>query len=75
MKYIEELSLGDTFTHMDQIFVLTSDFRTNGSRLCYSLLNGQPAWFSNQTMVEHNPIYILDKDSNTIPVKITEKIS
>ena len=73
MKYIEELSIGDTFSYKDQIFLLTSDFKSNGSRLCYSLINGQPSWLANQTMIEHNPIYILDKDNNTIPVKITAK--
>lgn len=73
MKYIEELDIGDTFTYKDHLFVLTSDFKSNGFRLCYSLISGQPSWLTNQTMIEHNPIYILDKDNNTIPVKITAK--
>lgn len=73
MKYIEELSLGDTFLYQDQLLLLTSDFKANGSRLCYSLTNGLPIWLSNQTIVEHNPVYSLDKDNNTIPVKTTKK--
>lgn len=73
MKYIEELNIGDTFTYKDQVFVLTSDYKSNGARLCYSLVNGQPCWLTSQTIIEHNPIYILDKDNNTIPVKITTK--
>lgn len=73
MKYIEELHIGDTFSYKDQLFLLTSDFKSNGHRLCYSLISGQPSWLANQTMIEHHPIYILDKDNNTIPVKITTK--
>lgn len=73
MKYLEELSLGDTFSFKDQMFVLTSDFKNNGSKLCYSLINGQPCWLMSQTIVEHTPIYILDKDNNTIAVKTTSK--
>lgn len=73
MKYIEELNIGDTFTYKDQMFLLTSDYKSNGSRLCYSLVNGQPCWLTSQTIIEHNPIYILDKDNNIIPVKITTK--
>lgn len=73
MKYIEELNIGDTFTYKDQMFLLTSDYKSNGSRLCYSLVNGQPCWLTSQIIIEHNPIYILDKDNNIIPVKITTK--
>lgn len=73
MKYIEELNFGDTFSYKDQILILTSDFRSNGSRLCYSLNNGQPCWLTNQTIVEHCQVYILDKDNNIIPIKTTNK--
>lgn len=73
MKYVEELDCGDTFSFKDQIFLLTSDFKANGSRLCYSLIDGYPSWIPNQTMVNHNPVYILDKDNNTISIKPTKK--
>lgn len=73
MKYLEELNLGDTFSLKGQMFVLTSDFKNNGSKLCYSLINGQPLWLNDQTIVEHTPIYILDKENNTIAVKTTSK--
>lgn len=73
MKYIEELECGDTFSHNDQVFVLTSDFKSNGSRLCYSLISGQPTWFQNNAMIEHDPVYTLDKDNNILPIKTTQK--
>lgn len=74
MKYLEELELGDTFSLEDKLYILTSDFKSNGQRLCYSLSDGYASWFKNQTIIDHTPIYILDKDNNTIPVKITKKI-
>jgi hypothetical protein len=73
MKYIEELNLGDTFSYKDNIFVLTSDFKSNGYKLCYSLGTGNAHWLASQTIVEHSPTYILDKDNNIIPIKITNK--
>lgn len=73
MKYIEELESGDTFVLKDITYVLTSDFRSNGQRLCYSLITGFPLWLKADTIVDHEPIYILDKSNNTIPVKITKK--
>ena len=73
MKYIEELECGDTFTLKDKTYLITSDFRSNNQRLCYSLIDGFPSWIADNTIVDHTPIYILDKDNNTIPVKITQK--
>lgn len=73
MKYLEELTVGDSFSYKDELFLLTSDFKSNGNRLCYSLLNGLPNWLGSQTMVETCPIYFLDKDNNTISVRITPK--
>ena len=73
MKYIEELIVGDSFSYQSHMFLLTSDFKSNGDRLCYSLSNGLPHWFSDQTIVENAPIYTLDKDNNIIPIKITLK--
>jgi hypothetical protein len=73
MKYVEELVAGDCFSYQNQVFLLTSDFKSNGDRLCYSLLTGFPNWLSSQAIVESCPIYILDQDNNTIPIKATPK--
>jgi hypothetical protein len=73
MKYLEELKPGDSFLYQNQLFLLTSDFKANGNKLCYSLVSGFPAWLNSQSIVEQCPIYILDKDNNTIPVNITPK--
>lgn len=71
MKYLEELGAGDSFSYQNQTWLLTTDFKSNGQRLCYSLITGFPNWINSQTIVETCPIFILDKDNNTIPLKIS----
>jgi hypothetical protein len=73
MKYVEELSSGDCFEYDSKKFLLTADFRKNGSRLAYSLTDGLSSWISSQSIVEILPIYYLDKENNIIPIKITKK--
>lgn len=68
MKYIEELTPGETFDLEDSKFVLTVDFKKNGSRLAYSLNNGSPKWIEGDTIVYVEPVYTLDEDQNICPV-------
>ena len=68
MKYLEELNAGECFVYKEQKFLLTSDFKRDGSRLCYSLVSGYPNWLSSQDIVEPLSIYFLDKDNNIIPI-------
>lgn len=72
MKYIEELECGDTFSYKDMMYLLTSDFKSNGNKLCYSLSNGFPIWLSSETIVNHEPIYFVN-NSNIIPIKPVSK--
>ena len=69
MKYIEELANGDCFLYNTSTFITTIDFDKNRNRLCINLAAGTPRWFTPETMVEKNPIFILDDDSNILPVK------
>jgi len=70
MKYLEELQPGDCFTNnKDQKFLLTSDYKNNGSRLCFSLSNGYPSWISSQDIVEPLILYSLDKENNIVAIK------
>lgn len=69
MKYLEELTSGQTFKIDNFYWILTSDFKANGKRLCYGLKDGYPKWLDGNTIVEINPIYGLDKDNNIIPIK------
>lgn len=74
MKYVEELSNGDTFRIDNKFFLLTSDFKKSGAKLAYSLDNGCAKWFDSQTIVESQPIYILDENNNTIPVRVVYNV-
>ena len=69
MKYIEELSAGDTFTQADKVFIMTCDFKSNGKRLGIRFDDGFPIWFDASSMVEPTPVYQLDKDNNVVPIK------
>lgn len=73
MKYAEELSAGDCFLYNNSKYLLTSDFRKNGSRLAYSVTNGFSLWIESNAMVDLLPIYYLDKDNNIIPIKPIKK--
>lgn len=74
MKYIEELENGDSFVYNQTPFIITTDFDKKRCRLCVDLSSGMHRWFDPDTMVEHNPIFSLDKDSNIIPIKETKQI-
>lgn len=69
MKYLEELSHGETFKIDNTYWLLTSDFKSNGQKLSYSLKDGNPKWFDSNTIVELSPVYSLDKENNILPIK------
>jgi hypothetical protein len=69
MRYIEELVNGDCFVYNTSTFIITIDFDKIRNRLCIDLATGIPRWFSPETMVEKNPIFILDNNNNILPIK------
>jgi hypothetical protein len=69
MKYIEELKSGDTFSFNDQFFLLSSDFKKDGKRSAISFENGFAQWFRSDEIVNETPIFYLDENNNTIPIK------
>lgn len=69
MKYIEELVPGDIFVSENHLFILTIDFKKNGSRLCVSLINGQPKWMNSDSIVHTEQLYKLDNNNNITPIK------
>lgn len=69
MKYIEELSPGECFISENKHFILTYDFKKNGSRLCYDLKSGNAQWLDSTTIVDIEPIYAIDKNNNFYPIK------
>ncbi len=73
MKYIEELSAGETFLSDNIMYLLSTDFKKNGSRLGFSLNSGFAKWFESDKIIEPQSIYFLDADNNIIPIKETPK--
>jgi hypothetical protein len=68
MKYIEELESGQTFAKNNNIFILTTDYKKDGSRLAVSIEQGNLRWFSSNEMVDIAPIFKLDENNNVIPI-------
>lgn len=69
MKYIEELKNAETFKFEDQYWFLTGDFKSNGQRLCFNMNSGLARWLKASDIVEITPVYTLDKENNTVPIK------
>lgn len=69
MKYIEELSYGECFRYENCLYILTSDFKNNRTKLCYNLSTGFPAWLKDDCMIDICPIYTLSQENNLIPVR------
>lgn len=70
MKYIEELDSGNIFSYNDNVYLLTIDFKKNGSRLAFSIKDGTPSWFKSECIVEQISLYTLDSANNITPLKI-----
>jgi hypothetical protein len=82
-KYIEELKAGDAFTVMmteeDSVennqpkYVLSCDFKSNGQRMCISLIDGTSRWLDPNCVVLVHELYTMDKENCIIAVKETKK--
>jgi hypothetical protein len=73
MKYIEELSAGDCFEQSGQYYILSSDFRANGKRMCLSLFNGFSHWMDGDCIVNQTDLFTMDKESSIIAIKERKK--
>jgi len=69
MKYIEELLIGDCYQYNGKQYIITTDYKQNGSRLCVSLIDGSTHWVSSDTMIDPIDIFTVDQDSNIIAIK------
>jgi len=74
MKYIEELISGDCFTFKNSYYIISSDFKANGSKLCFNLNSGNPIWMNSDTIVDQIQIYTMDEKNTIIPIKETTKV-
>jgi|LakMenE18May11ns_1017448.scaffolds.fasta_scaffold9683108_3 hypothetical protein len=68
-KYIEELKHADCFNYLDNLYIVTADFKKSGEKNCINLKNGCASWFKPNTIVQESSLYSLDKDNNFYPIK------
>jgi hypothetical protein len=73
MKYLEETNTGLCVLYESNYYILSSDFKSNGSRMCVNLLNGSNRWIDGNAMVKIIPLYRMDKENNIIPLRETKK--
>lgn len=73
MKIIEELSNGDTFEVGGEKYLLSADFKKNGTRSAIALNTGVTKWFGPNEIVNALPLFYLDEEQNIVPVKHIEK--
>jgi hypothetical protein len=72
MKYLEELIPGSFFSHNNEKFLLTSDFRLNKNQKrfnCINIINGSSRWVDDNTTVEVIYLYYQDEDKNLVLLK------
>lgn len=68
-KFIEELSIGDFFEVENKKYILTSDFKKNGDRLCVDIDNGSCRWMKPDCHANVLSLYTMDANNNFMPIK------
>jgi hypothetical protein len=65
MKYLEELKPGECFCITKELFIVTMDFKKDGSRMVVNLNSGISRWMNGSTVCDISPIFTLDNENNT----------
>ncbi len=73
MKYLESVNSGNCVSHNNKYYILTSDFKKNGERLCISMNDGIPRWLESNATVDVIQLFHTDKENNIIPFIETKK--
>ena len=66
--YIEEIPSGRTFFYNNELFLITTDIKKDGSRLCISMRNGFVRWLKANTVVKTVSLYYINNDNNFLPI-------
>lgn len=73
MKYLEELLIGDCYQHSGKAYVVTTDYKQNGSRLCVCLIDGTTHWMASDLIIDPIDLFTVDKDANIVAIKERQK--
>lgn len=68
-NFIEELSTGDCFELSNNLYIITCDYKKDGSKMCIDLRSGQSRWFKSDLIINKIGIFYTDQDSNIIAIK------
>jgi hypothetical protein len=68
-KFLEEIDNGDLFILNNKKFLLSSDFRKNGDKLCIEIGTGNSKWLKPNSHIELLDLYSIDKNNNFMPIK------
>lgn len=66
--YIEEIPSGRTFIFSNELFLITSDSKKDGSKLCISMQNGNSRWLKPNLVVKTVSLYYINNDNNFLPI-------
>lgn len=72
-NFIEELDSGDCFNNSNELYIVTTDYKKDGSRLCINLKNGFNRWFKPDTIINKVGIFYTDAESNIVAIKELSK--
>jgi hypothetical protein len=72
-NFLEELNCGDCFNSSEKLFIVTTDYKKSGDRLCINLNDGSSRWFKPDAMVSKISIMYTDEDSNIVAIKELSK--
>lgn len=72
-NYLEALQNGDAFSLDNDFYIVSCDFKKDGSRLCLCVKTGNMRWYPSNTIVKNIQLYTLDKDNNILAIKESKK--
>jgi len=72
-NYLEDLNIGDSFLIDEYVYIVSCDFKKEGSRLCLCVNTGNTRWYPGNTIVKKTQLFILDKDNNIIAIRESKK--
>lgn len=75
MIYLESIEPGNCISYEQHNYIVTTDFKNSGKRLCINLRNGNSRWISGDSPINIDPIYLMDKENNIVPLIKSKKES
>lgn len=69
MKYLEELTFGDCFKYNNHHYILSSDHKSNGKKMCLCLETGFSNWFNGDIITDITDLFTIDQNNNIIAIK------